>query len=554
LHDEIPHGRRLAVGLRSTGEEQLEPSYLKAARLRPVLLGAACWIAAWPLCAADLPLPPEFNALIQRLDAQDPKAPQALEMHLRYASFLATSEAGDCAPRLQAAQAQLDSVRANPALAVVLLAGSAREADVSYLIHLARSSCGPAPEREQELRAALAAAQRSGELYRDVFDYVSMATMQFNAALAYESLGEVTQALAALNGVLATDREYGFRDDAAENTQLLLRWRHLDSSPEQVEAQMRDFPARSTSLRFAWPAGESELKLDSDYVRLIGERAVRAHGERSVVRRVQKRAFHWVVSYRSNSSRYSLDELPPLPGVEAGFMRSLAGMLLQFHDIDLIDHGREDGAPDFRETLNRVSFVKRVHREGDSLLQALHSSGTHAAALALSLDAALKSALPGALFEAQAALDFNLEAGAWPGATLEQGIWYEMEMPLPLPYAPLLLVNHKIEFAFTRQVPCTGDAPATSCVEIVMRAVPDEADMQKMLTETQRSAHLARAQELKSAATTTIRLVTDPDTLIPYLRDIRRQGYISADGTANDSLLAAEKIVIVGGRTTPAAD
>jgi hypothetical protein len=129
-----------------------------------------------------------------------------------------------------------------------------------------------------------------------------------------------------------------------------------------------------------------------------------------------------------------------------------------------------------------------------------------------------------------------------------------MEMPLPLPYAPLLLVNHKIEFAFTRQVPCTGDAPATSCVEIVVRAVPDEADMQKMLTETQRSAHLARAQELKSAATTTIRLVTDPDTLIPYLRDIRRQGYISADGTANDSLLAAEKIVIVGGRTTPAAD
>jgi hypothetical protein len=536
--------------LRSTGEEQLEPSYLRGARLRPVLLGAACWIAAWPLCAADLPLPPEFNALIQRLDAQDPKAPQALEMHLRYANFLATSDAGDCAPRLQAAQAQLDNVRANPALDVVLPAGRAREADVSYLIHLARASCGPAGERNAEWRAALAAAQRSAQLYRDAFDYVSMATMQFNTALAHESLGEETEALAALEEVLATDREYGFRDDAAENTQLWLRWRHLDSGPEQVEAQLKDFPARSTTLKFGWPAGVSDIKLESDYARVIGDKVVRAHGERSVVRRVQKRAFHWVVTYQTQSSRYRLDELPPQPGVEAAFMRSLADMLLQFHDIDLIDQGREDGAPDFRETLDRVSFMKRARREGDTLLQALPSAGTHAAALAANLAAVLKSASPRNLAEA----DFNLEAGTWPGASLEQGAWYEMKMPLPLPYAPLLLINHQVEFAFTRPVACSSEASLASCVEIVMHAVPDSSDLQMMLDETQRSAHTPRGRELKSAATTTIRLVTDPNTLIPYLREIRRQGYFSGDATANGSLLTAEKIVIAGGPVSPAAD
>jgi hypothetical protein len=235
-------------------------------------------------------------------------------------------------------------------------------------------------------------------------------------------------------------------------------------------------------------------------------------------------------------------------------MRSLASLLLQFHDIDLIDKGREDGAPDFGETLDRVSFMKRAHREGQSLLQSLPASRTHAAALAANLTAVLKSASPRALRDMQAALDFNLEAGAWPGATLEQGVWYQLEMPLPLPYAPLLFINHKIEFAFTRQVACTRDAPKPSCVEIVMRAAPEESEMQKVLHETQRVAHGERRQDLKSAATTAIRLVTDPDTLIPYLRDIRRQGYLSADGTPNGSLLVAERIVVTGGAVRPAAD
>ena len=475
-------------------------------------------------------------------------------MHLRYANFLATSNGADCAPRLQAAQAQLDHASANPALDVALPAGRARIADASYLIHLARASGGPAGERDAELRAALAAAQLSAQRYGDVFDYVSMATMQFNTALAHESLGEETQALAALEAVLATDREYGFRDDAAENTQLWLRWKHLDSGPEQVEAQLKDFPARRVSLKFRWPAGVSDIKLESDYARVIGEQVLRAHGERSVQRRVQKRAFHWVVTYQSQSSQYRLDELPPQPGVEAAFMRSLADMLLKFHDIDLIDQGREDGAPDFGETLDRVGFVKRARREGDTLLLSLPAAGTHATALAANLGAVLKSASAQNLSEAHAALDFNLEAGTWPGATLEQGVWYEMEMPLPLPYAPLLLINHRVEFAFTRPVACSGEASSTSCVEIVMHAVPDPSDLQIMLDATQRSAHLPRGRELKSAATTTIRLVTDPDTLIAYRREIRRQGYLSGDGTANGSLLTGEKIVIDGGPVSPAAD
>jgi hypothetical protein len=540
--------------LQSAGEEQLETAHLTVIRLRPVLLGTALLIAAGTLRAAEPAPSQDFNTQIARLDAQDPHSPRALEMHLRYANFLALSEAGECAPRLQAAQAEWDRVRANPALDVALPAGRAREADVGYLIHLARARCGAAAEREEELRAALAAAQTSAALYREEFDYVSMATMQFNAALALENLGREAEALASLEAVLATDREYGFRDDAAENTELWLRWQHLDSSPPQVEARMRDFPARHTALKFAWPAGVSDIKLDSDYARLIGEQVVRAHGERAVQRRVQKRAFHWVVTYQPQSSQYQLDELPLQPGIEAAFMRALADLLLRFHDIDLIDHGREDGAPDFRETLDRVSFIKRARREGDTLLQSLPTAGTHASALAENLAATLKSASAQNLVEAHAALDFNLEAGTWPGATLEQGVWYEMEMPLPLPYAPLLLINHQVEFAFTRRVACSSEASTASCVEIVLHAVPDPSALQLMLDETRRSAHLPRGRELQSAATTTLRLVTDPDTLIPYRREIRRQGYLSGDGSPNDALLTEERMVIASGPVSPAAE
>ena len=320
---------------------------------------------------------------------------------------------------------------------------------------------------------------------------------------------------------------------------------------------MQDFPARRTALKFAWPAGVQDMTLESDYARVIGAQVVRASMAKEPCSAgcSGARAFHWVVTYEPpiprNTSwmncRRSRESRP-------AFMRALADLLLQCHDIELIDHRREDGAPDFHEALDRVNFMKRARREGDTLLQALPSAGTHAAALAANLAAVLKSASARNLAEAHAALDFNLEAGTWPGATLEQGVWYQMEMPLPLPYAPLLLINHRVEFAFTRPVACSSEAATASCVEIVMHAVPDPSDLQIMLDETQRSAHLPHGRELRSAASTTIRWVTDPDTLISYRREIHRQGYLSGDGTPNGALFTEERIVIAGGPVAPAAD
>jgi hypothetical protein len=516
------------------------------------LLAALLWCAWLPLCAADAggaatDAAKAFDAQIARLDALDARAPLALEMHLRYADFLAAAAGENCGARLSAAQLQLANVRANPALGVVLPTGTARASDIEYQIHLALASCAEPGGREQELRTALAAAQRAADLYRDACDYVSMVTMRYNAALAYWSLGESAAALAALQEVIDRDREFGFRDDAAENYALLLRWRHSEAGPEQVAALMQDFPQRSTMLSFGWVLTDTPMTLQTDYTRVLGDAAVRASGTRSVERRVRKRALHWVVTYHSLAAHYTLDALPAQDGVEVSFMTSLASMLLQFHDVDLAGGSfSRTGTvgPDFHETTDRAGFSERVHAEAASLLSSLDSTGSRGAQLSRSLDAALGLGLLPNSVESAAASDYSLEAGTWSGASLEQGVWYEMQIALPLPYAPQLFITHRAKFAFTRTLPCNSATSAASCVEIVLRAVPEEAELQRLLKQLQRSAHLPRGQALQSWSNFILRLVTDPETLQSTVRDIRRYGYLSASSDSFGPLVMAETSVI----------
>lgn len=51
--------------------------------------------------------------------------------------------------------------------------------------------------------------------------------------------------------------------------------------------------------------------------------------------------------------------------------------------------------------------------------------------------------------------DYDFQTGVWIGATLEQGVWYNMSVPLTLPGARQLVLPHDVEFAYTRDVPCT---------------------------------------------------------------------------------------------------
>jgi len=115
--------------------------------------------------------------------------------------------------------------------------------------------------------------------------------------------------------------------------------------------------------------------------------------------------------------------------------------------------------------------------------------------------------------EALVAEAYGIETGTWIGASLDQGVWYDMSMPLSLPLAPGLFLTHQIEFAFTRQVPCMADSTDEACVEIVLRATPDPAELKRLLLHVAQRAGVGHKETFQVSAATYLRLVTDPMTL-----------------------------------------
>jgi len=146
-------------------------------------------------------------------------------------------------------------------------------------------------------------------------------------------------------------------------------------------------------------------------------------------------------------------------------------------------------------------------------------------------------------------VDYELQTGTWIGVTLQQGVWYGMGMALPLPYAPQLLAEQRIEFAYTRSMPCVAGAARPDCVELVLHATPEPTDPQRLAAV----LHMPGV-DLRTWGATLLRLVVDPDTLVPYLRDLRRYTYVSAEpGNPGRALIESQRTLLLYGRPQPAA-
>jgi tetratricopeptide (TPR) repeat protein len=518
-------------------------------------LFAAMSGATLPLYAADSPdaakdaesSAKEFTAAIERFNASDPQSPDTLNARLAYAAFLAQGETGDCRTRLDGAQRQLDLVKANPTLDAVLPAGLARASDVDYQIHSARAACG-AEVRDAELRAALGSAQRAVELYRGAFDAVSMVTMQFNASVAYHDLGDSAAAVSALQEAIAMDREYGYAQDAEDNYALLLQWQNEDASPDQVAARLQDFPERSATLAFGWFPSVTEVNVKSDYTQVADGEVLSVHSTRSAQRRVHKGLTSWSVSFQAAPAHFDLANPPTKDPALQGLATSLAGMLLQFHDFELARKG------DFDDSKGGFKFGSRVRADVSELTRDLASRGTPTAQLIRSVSRALGAQQSPDVIESLVAENYNFDTGTWIGATLEQGVWYNMMASLSLPLEPQVFVWSEIEFAYTHPVPCFGDAKETACIEIVLHAKPDPAVLEDMLKVLARSARLPRGQLPQLQAITHMRLIVDPITSVAYRRDVMRYSYWSNGAAApNHSLTESEKISIINS-SLPAAD
>jgi hypothetical protein len=522
-----------------------------AALLAGALIGAPP-LAAEPAASSDATAASQFAAAVDSFNALDPQSPDTLNARLMYARFLTQLEGADCRAHLNEAQSQLDAATANRALVIVVPSALARVADIEYQLHSARASCaaGTAP-RVEELQAALESAQRAVDLYRDDFDAVSMVTMQFNVAVAFHSLGDDAAAAAALRTTLDLDREYGFEDDAADNYRLLLQWSNEDAGPEQIAARMQDFPQRSATLSFGWTESDAALALQSEVSELAGADFVHIQSSRTAQRHVRKRLQSWLVSYQLGEPRFKLDELPSGQRLAQPLANSLARVLVHFHDFRLNRNGEfDDSKGDFGFASRVRADVKALARDFGAL--DLGSKVRPATPLSRLIGAAVKDELSPGAAEAQVAEDYNLETGTWIGATLEQGVWYDMTAGLFLPLAPRVFVTHKIQFAYSRAVPCLPNAAQASCIEIVLRAIPDPTVLKADLDTLARSAHLARGRVPRLWSATTVRLVTDPATLCTYSRETRWHGYWS-DGVAaaDQSLIESEKSVVTVSAATP---
>lgn len=435
------------------------------------------------------PQPPED--VIAALEKADPGSPEALSDRLEYAGQLIDATEMDCHQRLDAAQSQLDGVARNQAADVVLPNGRAQIANTRYRLKLARSSCGVGPaERESDLRESLAAAQQAVPLYRDALDYESMANMQFNVGVTQRMLGDNDSAVASLDSAVAMDREYGFRDDEEDNSKLLALWK---GSAQPPVAGAPDTPARSVSLKFAWAAHEATVGIQIDHVGIVGDSVVQGSAYRPFKQHVQARGNGWVVSYDAGQIAYDVPAQPGEPSKGRDLSHSFGrDLLLPGFDVN--------AQGDFKQitALKRVAFGQSVEAVAD---------------------------------RAQESYDF--ETGVWIGATLEQGVWYNMSGQLVLPGTQSLLFPYDVAFAYTRDVACSPGSTSQACVEIVVHATPDAKRLSELLRYANRKPIFQHDSRYNYSTTTTMRIVTDPNTLTTYEYEVRR--YWHASGGALES-------------------
>jgi hypothetical protein len=501
---------------------------------------ALATLVAFPAAGADDSLSGTVEDTIAALERADPGSPAALHDRLEYAQLLVSDTDVDCHKRLDSAQSQLDTVAGNPAVSVVLPTGTARLTDLRYQVHLARASCGAGPsERESELRAALADAQHAVDLYRDALDYQSSAVMQFDVGVTQRMLGDDVAAVAALEAAIDMDGDYGFRQDAEDNYRLLALWKGPAKAPEAPEAPTATsgFPHRTTTLKFAWLANDATLGITIDHTSIRAGNVSHGSVYRLFKQHIQAGHDGWVVSYEPGQIDYDVATWPS----DASELSNLAWSF-----------GRTLSLPGF-EVGTRGDFKHVVNPDGVSsdqyaAVRALILGHTPPAASASHLESwvarATQLLFGPAAVEQNTAEAYDFKTGVWIGAKLEQGVWYNMSAPLTLSGARQLVLPHDIEFAYTRDVPCSATAAERSCIELVVHATPQADALDQLLSAVKKQLGGRPVAKPQFWSTTYMRIVTDPNTLSPYVYEERRFWHIGGDDSIKGKLQnQAERLV-----------
>ncbi|MFZ0500064.1 MAG: hypothetical protein WAM52_13085 [Steroidobacteraceae bacterium] len=509
---------------------------------RPLLFCAAVSLLACS-CSALRSLPPaqvspasQFATTIRRIERADPGSPASLDAQLAYAGFLLSGPSRfSCGEHLNLAQEQIGSVAANPKTRVMFPDGWALLADLEYRQHLARAACASKMDRRDDLLAAVEAARRAVRLYRDGFDYRSMVVMQFDVATTRHALRDDTAALSALKEALRMDREYGFLDDARENYGLLLTWRGEPAGAAEVAKLMRDFPRRRVTFEFGWHPIDTRIALDRRRALLSDGRIVHARATEDFVGSITAdQSGGWTVSYTHRLSSYDPGVWPHEPAPEVPEL-VFSPAPLPALDFKVTAAGGFDGVTDPK------AFAGRLAARTSALIRVGALSGHDGASVTNDVLARVASILSPGILAAATAENYQLETAMWIGAKLEQGVWYGITAPLSLPGVSQLVVPQRIEFSFSRRVPCTSAVVAKKCAEIVIHATPNQTTLDNLLADVAGGSPQYRYMDY--GAVIDARIVIDPATLLPYTREERIYWYVSLGKSAADKILQSEHVV-----------
>jgi hypothetical protein len=252
----------------------------------------------------------------------------------------------------------------------------------------------------------------------------------------------------------------------------------------------------------------------------------------------------WTVSYVRRLSAYEpgvwpSERIPKLPQL------TFSPAPIFALDFKVTAAGTFDGITD------SASFATHLAARTAALIRAGGLSGHDGASATNDALAGAGSALSPGILAAETAENYQLETAMWIGAKLEQGVWYEISAPLLLPGAARFDVPERIEFAFTRMVPCTSDAAEKKCVEIVIHATPDQKTVNNLLADI--GGFSPDYRYMDYAASIDARIVVDPATLFLYAREERIYWYISLGKSAADKILQSEHLLSTTRYGAPAA-
>ena len=399
---------------------------------------------------------------------------------------------------------------------LVVKAARGRVPVVGFYLEMARARCSADATKTAALNSALKDARDAVAGYRALFMYEPMAIMQFNVAQTLHDLGDDAQAARELQAAIETDRTFGFKADAEENFRTLNEWQKKQITDADVSAFSAAIAPRSVTLKFGWTPAKVVASTSFDNATFEGGAVRHTKFSLPVTGTIKPEKDDLVYEVKIGEPKLDASNLGS--DVEKKLVGLMARILGNLPSAVVSKTG------EFKEVRDLDAFAKRMNDEIDKAVKdAVPEKDARYPAVKAAIDQELRPYATPENLLGKMQQGYSLETGIWSGATMEQNGWVTLPLTLSMNGTPQGFIEHTVKAAFTRRVPCGTGMPAEGCVELVLEAVPTR----KAVEDVTQKLQDANQGRLDYAAATRMRLVVDPQTLVPYENETLRYTYLA---------------------------